>query len=193
MHKTEQSYVDKLEGTLDDARFSHSIRVQQLAIELSVHHNVDREKASIAGLLHDCSRYLSSRQLLSKAEEVGLHVEPIMRFEPKLLHAPLSGYFAKMEYGIDDPEIITAIERHTIGSPVMTALDKIIYIADHAEPERDFNGIEEIRRIMKKDLNGSISLIASCMIRYLIEKEMPIHPLTLETRNYHLRKAKRLW
>jgi predicted HD superfamily hydrolase involved in NAD metabolism len=193
MNKSEQSIVKRLKDLLNAKRFEHSIRVRELSIELAEHHKVNKSKAGIAGLLHDCSRYLSPEETLKRSEEAGLHIEPIMRFEPKLLHAPLSGYLAKMDFGIDDPEIITAIERHTLGSPKMGVLDKIIYIADHVEPDRSYPGVEVARSEMTKNLDKAVSIIASCMIKYMIDSELPIHPLTLETRNYHLKKAKELW
>jgi len=193
MINNERSIINKLEGLLDEARFKHSLRVQELAVDLSKHHKVDPNKASLAGILHDCARYLPPKALLIKAEEVGLHIEPIMRFEPKLLHAPLSGYFARTDYNIDDTEIINAIERHTIGSAEMTPLDKVIYIADHVEPEREYPGVAKARGLMKKNIDAAICAIASSMIKYLLDIEKPVHPQTLETRNSHLRKANKLW
>ncbi|MFC1560141.1 bis(5'-nucleosyl)-tetraphosphatase (symmetrical) YqeK [Candidatus Margulisiibacteriota bacterium] len=193
MHSKDRSITEKLKGMLDAPRFEHSLRVQQLSITLAKHYKADQEKASIAGLLHDCARYLSPNEFIIKAEELGLHIEPIMRFEPKLLHAPLSGCFAKTDFGIDDADVIAAIEKHTIGSPEMTVLEKIIYIADHVEPERNYPGVDKARDLMNENIDETVSIIASCMIKYLLEKEKPVHPLALETRNYHLRKAKKLW
>ena len=193
MFKSEQSLIEKLKQLLNTERFEHSLRVQELSVDLAKHHKVNPKKASIAGLLHDCSRYLSPEETLKQAESAGLHIEPVMRYEPKLLHASLSGYFARRDFGIDDNEIISAIERHTLGSPRMSNLDKILYIADHVEPDRTYIGVKNVRESMMKNLDDAVFAIASCMIRYLIESEQPIHPLTLETRNFHLRRAKKLW
>ena len=39
-----------------------------------------------------------------------------------------------------------SIRSHTTGRPGMSLLEKIIYIADYMEPNRDFPGVEELRK-----------------------------------------------
>ena len=40
----------------------------------------------------------------------------------------------------------------------MSVLDKIIYIADYIEPNRCFDGVEELRRLAVTDLNAAMRL-----------------------------------
>ena len=41
---------------------------------------------------------------------------------------------------------------HTTGRENMGLLEKIVYIADLIEPGRDFQGVEEIRRLAYEDI-----------------------------------------
>ena len=40
----------------------------------------------------------------------------------------------------------------------MTLLEKIIYMADYIEPNRDFPGVEELRRLAYEDLDKAMAL-----------------------------------
>lgn len=181
----------KLAGMLDTERLKHSENVVSCAAELASHWGVSKEKASIAGLLHDASRFMKPSEMLDKAKELGFPVGAVETSEPKLLHARLSAHIAKTEFGINDSEILQAIERHTIGAEDMSALDKIVYIADHIEPDRDFVGVERIRELALKDLDKGIVESTSAMIEALVKLGAPIHQGTVATRNYYLMRTKK--
>ena len=74
--------------------------------------------------------------------------DTVIALAPALLHAPLSGVRAKCEYDIDDVEIINAIDCHTTGRENMTLLDKIIFVADKAEPVREYEEAGELRKLV---------------------------------------------
>lgn len=61
---------------------------------LPCRYGVDIEKARIAGLLHDCAKYLSSEDKISKCESYGIPVSDYERKNPELLHAKLGACFA---------------------------------------------------------------------------------------------------
>ena len=51
---------EKLKEKLPDKRFEHSLGVEYTAGNLAFIHGVDIEKALIAGLLHDCAKYVAN-------------------------------------------------------------------------------------------------------------------------------------
>lgn len=61
------------------------------------------------------------------------------------MHGPVCAALMKSEYDITDDEILTAIAYHTTGRAQMTKTEKIVFIADYIEPERQIPGVEEIR------------------------------------------------
>ena len=63
-------------------------------------------------------------------------------------------FLAKEVYGIKDEEILSAIEWHTTGKPEMSLLDKIVFIADYIEPNRDqAPHLDKIRQMAFTDLD----------------------------------------
>jgi len=182
----EKKIIKKLKGLLETPRFKHSLRVRKTILDLSKHHKIPFEKASIAGLLHDASRFMDSKKYLDLAKRLKFKVGPIARSEPKLLHACLSSHIARTMFGIRDKQILRAIYNHTIGRKNMSVLEKIVYIADHIEEGRTHAAARKARRQAKKDLDQAIITISSSMINYLLKKNLPIHPGTVEVRNYYL-------
>jgi predicted HD superfamily hydrolase involved in NAD metabolism len=180
--------LKKLKEDLGRERFDHSLRVEKTAIALARKFGVSIKKASIAALLHDCARKFDRAGLLRVARRLKLKIDPVSRLEPKLLHAELSTRFAKKDFKIRSPEILSAIRKHTIGSERMTKLEKIIFLADHVEEGRNYAGVKKIRQIAFRDLDRAIIESTSKMLKYLEDKKLPVHPGTIKTRNYYLMK-----
>jgi len=179
----------ELRSILDKERYRHSLSVERTAVALAKIYGVDRKKASLAALLHDCAKYMGGKQLLKEAKKRKLKLDPIFKKQPRLLHGIIGTYIAKERFHIKDKNILAAINHHTSGRPGMSKLEEVIYMADHIEPGRDYKNVKKIRKIAKKDLNKTIALVAEEMLKYLLEKGKVIYPLTLATRNHYLELA----
>jgi len=179
-----------LRRLLDKERFKHSLSVEKTARMLAGIYGADEERAALAGLLHDCAKYMSGRELLSKAKSRGLKFHSSFERQPHLLHGPVSAFIARERFKVLDKGILAAIRNHTSGRPGMTRLEEIIYLADHIEPGRDYKNIGNIRRWAKKDINRTIALVAGEMLKYLLSRNKEIYPGTLTTRNYYLKKIR---
>lgn len=177
----------ELEKFLDEDRLRHSLAVEKVALKLAKIHRANVKKAALAGLLHDCAKWMSGSELLRTARNFRIKIDPFMRVQPKLLHAPVSACFAKKYFGIKDKEILQAIQSHTTGRPNMTVLEKIIYLADHIEPGRRYRHVETIRRLAMKDLDAAIAHASTEMIKYLLNKGLPVYSQTVQTRNHYLK------
>ncbi|MBI5699700.1 bis(5'-nucleosyl)-tetraphosphatase (symmetrical) YqeK [Candidatus Saganbacteria bacterium] len=175
-----------LKKLLPKERFEHSLRVMEQAEELARRFKVSVEPAGIAALLHDCSRYLNREGMLKSAREGGYKIDPIEELEPKLLHARLSAKIARDRFGVTDPDVLQAIESHTVGRPNMSKLEKVVYLADHIESDRDYSGVEKVRELADKDLDRAILASIDKMIAHLIEQDLPIFEGTILTRNWLL-------
>lgn len=75
----------------------------------------------------------------------------------KLLHAKTGAALARDLFNISD-EVYDAIRWHTTGKPDMTLLEKIIYMADYIEPNRDFDGVDKLRKLAYEDLDEAMAL-----------------------------------
>ena len=174
---------EKLRGMLNEEKFSHSVSVMNVARELARIHAVDVRKAEVAGLLHDCMKGASNEELLSACVKHGITVSDIEQLHPKLLHSIVGAYEVEERFGVSDHEIKDAIRCHTTGAVGMSALSKIVYVADYIEPERDLHDIDYIRDEAKNDLDSAVLHVLDNVIIYVIKKKALIHPDTLYTRN----------
>lgn len=177
---------EKVRQSQNDFRFQHTIGVMNTAVELAKRYQADVDKARIAGLLHDCAKGFSGQEKLMLCEKYGLSISEAERKNPGLLHAKLGAYLAKADYGIEDQEILDAIRWHTTGRPEMTLLDKIIYIADYIEPNRNqAPNLDEIRRLALFDLDECLYTILEASLAYLKTRSEAIDPMTEQTYLYY--------
>lgn len=179
---------EKLLKTIGEERLNHSLRVMNVARELSRIYGEDEEKATLAGLLHDCARFSDKSYLLKKARDFDIILNDIYTKNANLLHAPLGEKVAKEEYDIEDIDILNAIKYHTTGREKMSKLEKIVYLADYIEPNRDFEGIEEIRDLCFKEKSLDLALVKSIdnTIIYILNNKQIIHEYTIKARNFLL-------
>ncbi len=181
-----------LEKVLSSKRYEHTLGVEYTASCLAMRHGADLEKARIAGLLHDCAKYLSSDQKIESARKYGMFVSEYEKKNPELLHAKLGACFAHDVYGIEDPEILSAITWHTTGKPDMALLDKIIYIADYIEPNRNqAPNLRTVRKLAFSDLDQCLYQILEDSVIYLAHKKSVTDPMTEQTYQYYKKKTGR--
>lgn len=180
---------EKLAKLLPFDRFEHSKRVERVAVVLAQKHKINQEKVRVAALLHDCARYLDRTGMLKEAKKLGLNIDPIAKFEPKLLHAELSAKLAKKLFGVKDKAILQAIASHTVGTEKMSLLDKIIYLADHIEESRNYHGVNKVKKLAFSDLDAAIAESTGAMIQHLLNKGLPIFEGTVKTRNHYLLRS----
>ena len=180
---------DRLKQTLKQPRYLHSIGVEEVACDLAVIYGYDTEKASIAGILHDCARNLSDEELLQYCELHHLEVTEIEARCPFLLHGKVGAAFAREQFGIEDSQIISSIVYHTTGRPNMTLLEKIIFTADYIEPYRKpLPRIAEIRQLAYSELDQAVLMILENTLGYLEQSKVDIDTMTVDTYEYY--KAK---
>jgi predicted HD superfamily hydrolase involved in NAD metabolism len=139
-----------------DYRYAHSVRVARCAETLARRHGADARKARLAGMLHDLARLYSPERLIAECEARGLEIEPAARERPVLLHARLGAALARELFGVEDAEVLSAIEKHTTAADEMSPLDCVVYLADSLEPERSFPERAELWNRATHDLYGAL-------------------------------------
>ena len=188
----EKDILACLSSTLRPKRYRHTLGVAYTASNLAVCHGVNPKRARMAGLLHDCGKYLSDSEMYALCEEYGVSLSRAEQSNPALVHSKLGAYLAKERYGIDDEEIASAISCHTTGKPGMTDLEKIIFLSDYIEPYRNMDcrpySLEEVRKACFSDLNKGLKMTLHNTVSYLEKCEMTVDPTTMETYQYYLKK-----
>lgn len=180
--------TSKLEKTIDHARFVHTLGVAFTAASIAFSADYDPEKALLAGLLHDCAKCFPTDEKLELCREGGVVLSEIEISNPALIHAKLGPYIAKRDYGVEDEEILEAIRTHTTGEPAMTLLQKIIFIADMIEPNRDdiIPEMDRMRYLAYRDIDEAVFVITERNLKYLQSRpDKVIDPMTRETYEYY--------
>lgn len=164
-------------------RYKHSLGVCKSAAWLAKIHDVCRNKAKVAGLLHDYSKYLKSYEARRYIEEFQIPIDEVIDLNIDLAHGLIAAELIKVEFKIEDEEILNAVRYHTTGRKGMTKLEKIIYLADCIEPNRKFAGVDEIRSVAKHDLNRAVLMALDDSIKHVISKGLLIHHNSILARN----------
>ncbi len=177
--------LEWLKNNLSDERYLHTLGTAECAKELAEKYGLDKEKAYLAGLLHDCAKCFSNEKLLDIIHK-NLHVEKCEMLNYKTLHAPVSAYIAEKEFGVTDKEILSAIRWHTLGKLNMTDFEKIVFLADKIEPNtRDTEYSKQIQTLLNED-NGLNKALLRCYketIKSLVKRDLKICILTIEIYN----------
>ena len=176
----------KIKKTQDKKRFEHTLGVTYTAACLAMCHDIDIERAQIAGLLHDCAKCLSNEKKVSLCKKQSIEINLTEAKNPFLLHAKAGAYLAEHKYGIGDEDILNAVRYHTTGRPGMSTLEKIVFIADYIEPGRDHSErLPKLRKMAFQDLDRALVEILRDTLSYLDGTENEIDPMTQKTYDYY--------
>lgn len=176
----------KLKKELDKNRYQHTMGVMYTASCLAMRYACDMQKAMLAGLLHDCAKCISGKKQLELCKKNHIEIRKVEEENPYLLHAKLGAFLAEKKYQVTDRETLHAIAVHTTGEPEMNLLDKIIFVADYIEPNRDkAPNLERIRTIAFERIDQAVLEILHDTIHYLNQKRGSIDYKTHETYEYY--------
>ena len=157
-------------------RLLHTLNVGYLSAHLAGLYGADKDKALIAGALHDCAKELPLEQQLEMAKRY----TGDLFTEKKIIHSSAGATFAKEELGIDDREILDAICYHTTGRGGISVLEKIVYLADKIEPARNYMDLAPIREAAEKDLDSAVRMTAVAIKDKFVSQGREIHPVTAQ-------------
>ncbi len=167
-------------------RYRHTLGVQYTSMALAMVYGEDLERASLAGLLHDCAKHMSEDKLYEKAKKYDLPISKVEKKNPFLLHGKVGAALAEKKYGITDQGILNAIWYHTTGRPEMTLLEKIVFVADYIEPGRkNAPNLPELRKLAFENLDLAVLETLKQTLDYLKDGGGDIDPQTELTYNYY--------
>lgn len=177
----------KLKSILSEKRYLHTMGVVETARTLANIYDVDENKIIIASLLHDCAKEIDNKTLINLISKYYKQDSIYLKNFIPVLHSYVGAIFASDIYEIKDIEILNAIKYHTTGRENMSLLEKIIYIADACEPNRNYPFVDTIRNLVKIDINKAIIFEINHKIIHLIDSNQPIHLDSIKMRNWLLK------
>ena len=169
---------------LSEKRWTHTKNVKKMAVKLAKRWGADPEKAAMAAILHDSAKELPKQELLQIFADNAIIAENAPARPSPVWHGIAAAILAETQWGITDPEILSAIRCHTTGKPDMSLLDKILYLADMTSAERDWPGVEELRELEMQDLDRALCDALKRSIDFVEEKGGMLDPESVAAYEY---------
>ena len=173
-------YVEILKERLTEKRFFHSLAVAKEALRLAEKYGGDTKKSFLAGLLHDICKDDEPNLQLQLLNEFGIMLGGVEKNARKLWHAIVGAAYIKERLNLNDSEIISAVRYHTTARANMTLLQKILYLADFTSEDRDYPGVDDMRKAVDVSLEHAMFEALKFTVVDLVEKGMPVHSDTME-------------
>lgn len=172
--------LGRLKDALTTERFHHTLCVADLADELARRWGLDAEKARLAGLLHDLGRSIPVPLMPAYVKKRRLKIEGaagIAAHQPLLFHAHISADLARRRFGVDDPEVLSAVRKHTLGDRRMAPLDRLLYVADACSKDRGHAAAPRLRALARRDLKKAFAAVVREKLSYVKRGGFWVHPL----------------
>ena len=168
---------------LTEKRFYHCECVAESCVHLAKKYGANVEKARLAGILHDIMKDTSDEEQLKIMDKFGIMLSESQRKNQKLWHAVSGAAYIQHYMGITDQEILDAIACHTGGKSGMTLLDKVLFVADYISADRDYPGVEELRRLAESSLEEVMIEGIAFTIPERMEARLTLEPRSIDAYN----------
>ncbi|MEO0683961.1 MAG: bis(5'-nucleosyl)-tetraphosphatase (symmetrical) YqeK [Cyanobacteria bacterium J06649_11] len=173
------SVLTYLSQNVSPERVNHILRAEQAAADLAVVHNLDKQQAATANLIHPTAKCFKPQRLLRIAQEEGLILDKILSANPHLSHADVGSIVASDTFGVKDEQVLSRIANHTLAA------------ADSIELRRgDSASLQALRQISQENIDLAVYLTRDYTLNKLLNSPHSIHPRLITTRNKLLVKCK---
>ncbi len=174
-----QFLIDFVRARVSDFRFGHIQRVSDLARDIALANKLNPQDAYLAGLLHDVAKEFSVEELLELAQPQN----QVEKKFPSGLHGRVGSIVAR-SLGVENEDILEAIEWHVFGVLPGHRLGMAVFVADFSEPGRGWGD-----KIRETALHGKLGEAYRMAVfekyQFLTERGKEIHPRLLELIRYY--------
>lgn len=176
-------YVDKAATYLDAKRLVHSKNTALVALSLNRNFcpKIDEDKVLLAGLLHDVGKMYDKTELPNNIQ----NVIPKDSIGTPVQHQFVSAEIVKNDFHISDEDVLNAIRFHTTGRENMSQFEKLIYVSDLISYERNFQGVESLRKAVYNDFEKGFITCLTYSRDYVVETGREVYPLTDKAINFY--------
>ncbi|EGO2705029.1 bis(5'-nucleosyl)-tetraphosphatase (symmetrical) YqeK [Enterococcus faecalis] len=155
--------------------YYHCMEVGEYAYQLGEKYLTSPEKVSIAGYLHDISAVYPNNQRINVAQKYGIELNEAEMAFPMIIHQKISKSIAKMDFGIEDNEILSAIECHKTLKKNYSDIDLVLFVADKIKWDQE--GKPPYLDGLLQALNCSLENAAYFYIDYILKHDIKVvHP-----------------
>ncbi len=179
LKEMEPRFIEIIRIRESDYRFLHSLEVAKSAEYLAARYGADKDKARVAGLLHDVMKDVSRNEQLQILKDFGILLDTVEKNAPKLWHARAGAAFLQHILKIEDADILNAVRYHTTARAGMSLLEKVIFIADFISADRTYPDVDVMRKLADESLEAAMGYALRYTVKDLEKKGAAVHPDTL--------------
>lgn len=175
--------VDTAATYLDAKRLVHSKNTALVALSLNRNFcpKIDEDKVLLAGLLHDVGKMYDKTELPKNI----INAIPSDSIGTPVQHQFVSAEIVKNDFHISDEDVLNAIRFHTTGRENMSQFEKLIYVSDLISYERNFQGVESLRKAVYNDFEKGFITCLTYSRDYVVETGREVYPLTDKAINFY--------
>jgi len=155
---------------------AHLLGTRDFALEINRNQSlgIDEEKVVLASLCHDLARHVAPDEIAAALSQRGIDCDSPGFTSPILLHGFLSAELAKEKIGVRDEEVLDAVRWHATGRADMGLLERLLYVADKIEDNRDWPGVDDLRRLVEEDFHSAFPRVVASVISYVVAELWPL-------------------
>jgi nicotinate-nucleotide adenylyltransferase len=173
-------FEEIIRSRLSEERFYHSICVRDQAVKLARRMGADEKKAAIAGILHDICKEMPDDEQLQCLLSHGILSDSEIAENTYIRHGFAAAEWVRRELDIQDEDILNAIRYHTTARAGMSALEKVIFLADLTSADRDFPDLPRLREALEESVDKALEYCVGFKIEKGIADGMSIPRITFE-------------
>jgi predicted HD superfamily hydrolase involved in NAD metabolism len=164
-------------------RLQHVFGVYETAVKIANAHHLDVHKVSMAALYHDYAKYDTIEQ---QVEHLEIKIIKEFAETPVIYHAFAGAIALEHDFGIKDQDVLNAIRYHVWGRKNMSAIEKVIFIADCCEPNREFEDAKKIFDMALINLDQTVVYCMKIGIDHVIHQKFQPSRDQLEAYEYYM-------
>jgi len=154
--------------------WAHSKAVARGIAPIAAQYGLTPAPCRVAALCHDIAGILSPVEMLQKARESGMELDPAEEKYPSLLHQRLSSRWCADRLGITDTAVLSAVGCHTTLKAGATAMDMALFLA--GKLYWDGPGAPPYEAVVRKELTISLERACLAYIDYVLAHGMILMP-----------------
>ena len=144
-------------------RFLHVLGVEDMARRIGERCLPNKlYELSAAALLHDVAKEIPIEEQIAIISNCASKITAEELNAPQIIHSFTAPHVVLRDFPqYATEEILSAVEKHTLGDADMSIFDEIIFIADYAEAGRSYESCIEVRNYLLDNLcsRGVFSLL----------------------------------
>ena len=175
---TQKEAKELVRSRLSDKRYEHTLNVKKMAVKLARRYGADEDRAALAALLHDAAKEIPKDEMRELMRAYPQYGEGGEERPVPVWHGVCAAILARTQWGVTDEAVLSAIACHTAGKPGMSKLDKIVYLADMTSAERDWPGVERLRKLERKDLDAAMLAALKQTNDFVLSEGKPLDPMS---------------